>query len=321
MTDHYLSAIESEIEDLKFGNPNQLYDPIKYIMQLGGKRIRPLICLATYSLFRNDWKNVLRQAVALEVFHNFTLMHDDIMDNAPLRRGQPTIHEKWGANTGILSGDVMFVKAYELFAEAHKDILPDILRAFNACAVAVCEGQQIDMNFEKEMTVSDEEYLEMIGKKTAALVGFSSELGGILSEQNNEVLEKLKAYGTSLGLAFQLTDDYLDVYGDIQKFGKQWGGDIISNKKTYLLVRALQKAEGEKLASLRSWISKESFNAHDKIRAIKSIYDSLEIKEDVEKKVNSYFETSDRILDEIGTPGPAKDFLKEFAQSLKSREK
>lgn len=230
----YLGLIEKEIAKYQYGeSPAELYEPISYIMALGGKRLRPLLTMLSYSLYRNDPEKILKAAVAVEVFHNFTLMHDDIMDNAPLRRGQATVHEKWNANVAILSGDVMLVKAYDLLLESNPARLKEVIAKFNKCAAEVCEGQQHDMNFETLSQVNESEYLEMIRQKTSALLGFSLELGAILADAPESDCLLLKNMGESIGMGFQLQDDLLDVYADQEKFGKLVGGDIIANKKRF----------------------------------------------------------------------------------------
>ncbi|HEY3430183.1 MAG TPA: polyprenyl synthetase family protein, partial [Cyclobacteriaceae bacterium] len=218
----YIQLIEQEIKKNKFGKqPASLYEPIRYLMGLGGKRMRPLLTLLAYSLYKDDVKEAIPYAVAVEAFHNFTLMHDDIMDNAPLRRGNKTVHEKWNVNTAILSGDVMLVKVYEMFADLESDKLKKVLKAFNACAAEVCEGQQWDMEFETTSRVKESQYVEMIRQKTAVLLGFSLELGAILGDAPAEDQEALKNFGINIGIGFQLKDDLLDAYADPKKFGKQ----------------------------------------------------------------------------------------------------
>lgn len=229
----YIVSINSAIEQEDFGDkPQELYEPIRYIMSLGGKRMRPLLSLLSYQLYKDNIKEVIPASIAVEIFHNFTLMHDDIMDNAPLRRGQQTVHEKWNSPVAILSGDVMLVKAYQqLIANSPTEKLTEILEKFNRCAIEVCEGQQIDMNFEEQEQVQEADYIEMIRLKTAVLLGFSLEFGGILAMDNEADQALLYQMGVNAGIGFQLMDDLLDVYADQDKFGKQVGGDIIANKK------------------------------------------------------------------------------------------
>lgn len=318
--EQFHNKIESEIGELQFGEPRELYDPIIFIMEKGGKRLRPLLCLLSYNLFASDWQSIIKPALGVEVFHNFTLMHDDIMDKAPLRRGRQTIHEKWNPNIAILSGDVMFVKAYELLMSVEKELVSDVLTNFNRCATHVCEGQQEDMNFETQSSVSVEDYLQMIKKKTAELLGFSVQLGGILAKQNEATLKGLYEFGVNLGLAFQLQDDLLDAYGDTS-FGKQRGGDIITNKKTFLLIKALEKSEGETLKALKDWLDKNEFNSEEKVEAIISIYDKLDIKQEAETMIHEFTESATRELGKIQGNIEALELLEGFTHSLKSREK
>jgi geranylgeranyl diphosphate synthase, type II len=286
----YQKWIEQEIKKQKYGkDPASLYEPIRYLMGLGGKRLRPMFTLLSYGLFKDDVKSVVRYAVAVEAFHNFTLMHDDIMDKAPLRRGKATVHKKWNVNTAILSGDVMLVKVYDMLLTIGADKLKRVLTAFNKCAAEVCEGQQWDMEFEKEKTVTEAQYINMIKLKTAVLLGFSLELGAILANASEEDCIALREFGTNIGIAFQLKDDLLDAYADPKKFGKQVGGDIIANKKTFLLIKALEKATGKQKLELAQWLSAKKYRKPDKINAVKSLYDALDIPALAEKKVNHYF--------------------------------
>lgn len=317
-----VEKINAAIAQNPFGNePAELYDPIRYMMALGGKRLRPLLTLLGYSLWRDEPDAALSPAVGVEVFHNFTLMHDDIMDRAPLRRGQPTVHEKWNGNVAILSGDVMLIQAYELLMEAPPHVLKPLLRKFNRCAAEVCEGQQLDMNFEERTTVSQEEYLHMIRLKTAVLLGFSLELGGLMADATPEACEQLYNFGVNIGIGFQLQDDLLDVYADQDKFGKQVGGDILSNKKTFLLINALQKAKGETAAQLQSWLDKEFFHPKEKVAAITDIYNKLGIRQLTEKKMNEYFRQGFAALDTLDVPEDKKSLLHSFTQQLIIRDK
>jgi geranylgeranyl diphosphate synthase type II len=316
-----LAQIQASIESLAYGgSPQELYAPIGYMMSLGGKRLRPLLALLGYQLFRADWQQVVRPALAIEVFHNFTLMHDDIMDKAPLRRGQATVHKKWNESIAILSGDVMLVNAYELLLEVAPDKLPLILKKFNRCAAEVCEGQQWDMNFEQLATVSEAEYIEMIRLKTAVLLGFSLELGAILADAPASQAALLKDFGDSMGIGFQLKDDLLDVYGEQSKVGKQVGGDIIANKKTYLLIEALHLAEGENRTQLQYWLSKNDFDSREKVEAVTAIYDRLQIKERTEQKIQHYFDKAFGLLARLEVPEAQKQNLLDFTHWLIARE-
>ncbi|MBC8111828.1 MAG: polyprenyl synthetase family protein [Verrucomicrobia bacterium] len=289
-------------------------------MSLGGKRLRPLLTLLGASFFTDNWQIFTKPAIAVEVFHNFTLMHDDIMDKAPLRRGKPTVHEKWNANIAILSGDVMLVQAYELLTDIDPAKLPQVLRAFNRCAAEVCEGQQIDMNFETRNDVSEDEYLDMIRLKTAVLLGFSLKLGGILGGTSEANLTLLKELGENIGIGFQLKDDLLDVFGDQAKFGKQVGGDIIANKKTFLLIEALTQATGQTAKDLNHWLSLKDFDKAEKVAAVTEIYNKLNIKTLTENKINQYFEKGFDCLKKIEAPAEKKFYLQDFIEKLMQRE-
>lgn len=317
----YLQAVSQEINQTKYGeSPIELYEPIDYLMSLGGKRMRPVLTLIGTGIFSDNWQKALKPAIAVEVFHNFTLMHDDIMDAAPLRRGKQTVHEKWNANAAILSGDVMLVAAYELLANVDGKILPQALRRFNRTAAEVCEGQQLDMNFATRQDVSEEEYIEMIRLKTSVLLGFALELGGMIAEASTEDIQLLYEVGVNMGIGFQLKDDILDVYGDPEKFGKQVGGDIIENKKTFLLIEALTKATDETKNALDYWISLTEFDKAEKVKAVTEIYNQLNIRELAEAKMNEYFEKGLKALETLHAPANRKQPLVEFAEMLIERE-
>lgn len=319
---HLVEKINSALGETTYGeHPEELYEPIRYMMALGGKRLRPLLTLLGYSLWQEDAGPAIKPALAVEVFHNFTLMHDDIMDQAPLRRGQATVHEKWNGNTAILSGDVMLVKAYDLLLASPPQLLNTVLRKFNRCAAEVCEGQQLDMNFESRQQVSQEEYLHMIKLKTAVLLGYSLELGAILAGAPEAASEQLYRFGVNMGLGFQLQDDLLDVYADKEKFGKQVGGDILSNKKTFLLINALERAEGEAATSLNNWLEKQQYNPEEKVRAITAIYDQLGIRQLTETKMDEYFNAAFNGLDQLQVPEERKELLRSFTHQLILREK
>lgn len=314
--------LESHIQSLTFGSqPVELYEPIVYLMGLGGKRIRPLLTLLAYSLYKQDYQNILSPALAVEVFHNFTLMHDDIMDNAPLRRGKSTVHEKWNANTAILSGDVMMVRAYDLLLQVPSDKLALCMRHFNRTAAEVCEGQQLDMNFENRDQVSEEEYIDMIRLKTAVLLGFSLQYGALLAGAPEEDVQRLYDFGVSIGIGFQLKDDLLDVYADKAKFGKQVGGDIIANKKTYLLIKAKELAKDGDAEVLRYWGNVQDFEKEDKVKAVTSLYDSLGIRKITEEKMAAYFTKGFEQLDQVHPLyNESLQVLKYLARDLVNRE-
>jgi geranylgeranyl diphosphate synthase, type II len=314
--------INHTLSTLRYGEqPSELYEPIRYIMALGGKRIRPMLVLLSAKMFDDDIEKALLPAAGVEVFHNFTLMHDDIMDKAPLRRGQQTVHEKWNANIAILSGDVMLVRAYELMAKAEPDKLGRVLQLFSKTAAEVCEGQQLDMNFEQRTEVSIPEYIQMITLKTAVLVGFSLELGAILQGAPDTDAEHLKAFGDNIGIAFQLRDDLLDVYGDKDKFGKQVGGDILSDKKTFLMLTALEQANPEQLQTIVSWRDKtQETIAEAKVQAITKVYDELNIRQQTEQRIDLYFKEALRHLDAIALPDERKATIRGLALQLMERD-
>ncbi|MFD2036996.1 polyprenyl synthetase family protein [Belliella marina] len=321
--DKLLQDLENHIQGFQYGDsPFELYEPISYIMSLGGKRIRPLLTLMAYALYKDDYESILTPAAAVEVFHNFTLMHDDIMDDAPLRRGKVTVHEKWNANTAILSGDVMLVKAYGMLVDISPEKLPEILRLFNQTAAEVCEGQQHDMNFEQVENVTEEDYIDMIRQKTAVLLGFALQFGALLADAPKEEAQKLYDFGVNIGIGFQLKDDLLDVYADQAKFGKQVGGDIIANKKTFLLIKAKELAQGELKTQLEEWIAKDGFDKQEKVKAVTTIYDQIGIKELAEAKMQEYFKKSFDQYHSLHVPNLSGfKLLLELTQDLVHREK
>jgi geranylgeranyl diphosphate synthase type II len=317
-----LAALEKEIAGLEFGKePANLYEPLRYVMQLGGKRLRPMLCLLAYQLFDNQWEKALLPAISVEVFHNFTLIHDDLMDNAPLRRNQPTVHRKWNPNVAILSGDVMLVKVYDLLLEKIPHIhLKTVLQAFNLCATQVCEGQQLDMDFETSAGITKSDYLKMIELKTAVLLGFALEMGGILGGASSEEAHLLRKIGINAGIGFQLQDDFLDVYGDPKTFGKQVGGDIIENKKTYLLLDALEKAEGQTAEELQGWLQ-ESQRPTEKVAAVRQIYDQLEVGKATKERYQAYFTQAVLGLERLPISDTRKNPLRNLFHQLFMREK
>lgn len=317
----YQKLIEQEIGRKKYGKtPASLYEPIRYLMGLGGKRLRPMLTLLSYSLYKDDVKRIVPFSLAVEAFHNFTLMHDDIMDKAPLRRGKATVHEKWNVNTAILSGDVMLVKVYDILADLDPTVFKPVMKAFNQCAAEVCEGQQWDMEFETTAAVTEAQYLNMIRLKTAVLLGFSLEYGAILAGAPEKDRLALRSFGTSVGIGFQLKDDLLDAYGDPDKFGKQVGGDIISNKKTWLLIKALEKAQGKQKTELLKWIQAPRFNKKEKVNAVKSIYDGLKIPGLAAKKIDLYFNKGFADLEGLDVHTHTKAILKNYTEGLIQRQ-
>jgi geranylgeranyl diphosphate synthase, type II len=319
---NYIKAITKAAEEQTYGeSPKELYEPLSYIMSLGGKRMRPALTLMAYNLYKEDWEKVIEPALAVEVFHNFTLLHDDIMDDAPLRRGEPTVHEKWNTNTAILSGDVMLVAAYELLGNIDTAYFKQAFKRFNRTAAEVCEGQQMDMNFETKDDVTADEYLEMIKLKTSVLLGFALELGGLMAGQDESEQALLYDIGINFGLGFQVKDDILDVFGDQVKVGKQVGGDIIENKKTWLLIKALELSEGKKEGlELRNWIAKKEFDKTEKVDAVRAIYKTLGIPELAEGLMESYFKKGFEDIWKLSCGPYGKQELKSFGEYLMARE-
>lgn len=315
------AKINDGVDQLFFPlHPAELYEPIKYILSLGGKRMRPVLLLMACDLFGGDPDKALSPALAIEVFHNFTLMHDDIMDNAPLRRGKTTVHEKWNKNVAILSGDVMLVESYKLMMQVDSNLLSRVLNIFNDTAVGVCEGQQFDMEFEQRNDVHIDEYINMIRLKTAVLLGGALKIGAVIGGANENDADLLQTFGEQLGVAFQLQDDILDVYGDPEKFGKQVGGDILSNKKTFLLIKALELANAEQAAELNKWFSNTLVNPKEKIDAVTGLYDQLDIRHHAWKTMHTYADKAFMALDAIVLPDSNKQYLRGFADGLMVRE-
>ena len=316
-----LQLLHTRISQLDFGtDPVELYDPLRYMMELGGKRLRPLLTLAGADLFGGKPEKALMPALGVEVFHNFTLMHDDIMDQAPLRRGQPTVHHKWNSTIAILSGDVMLVKAYELVMQVDDRLLRTVLELFNKCAAQVCEGQQYDMNFETRAQVGIDEYLHMIKLKTAVLVGFGLQMGALIGGAPAAQADLLRQFATNVGIAFQLKDDLLDVYADQSKFGKQVGGDILSNKKTFLLLSALERANPAQLAELKHWLQFTPANPAEKVQAVTEIYNQLGVRQLTADKMTHYFSLALNQLSEVQANETKKAQLRQFAEDLMLRE-
>ena len=299
-------------------HPARLYDPIRYIMRFGGKRIRPVLLLLSSGLFNKDITIAIEAALAIETFHNFTLVHDDIMDNAPLRRGKDTVHIKWGINNAILSGDVMMVEANKHLTNLDTAILKDALQCFNTTAQGVCEGQQLDMEFEERADVSIEEYINMIRLKTAVLVGGSMKLGAIVGGASQHDAELLYQFGENFGIAFQLQDDILDVYGDPAKFGKQVGGDIISNKQTFLLLKLKEIATAADLSLLEEQLMNTDYQI--KISQVTGLYDKYHIRELAAVRMKQYQETAFTALELVSVQGPGKEEIENLAKTLIHRE-
>jgi len=315
------SLIDNKIKQLSLpANPARLYEPIRYILGLGGKRLRPLLALMSYNLFSESIDESILPALSVEVFHNFTLVHDDIMDKAPMRRGNDTVHIKWDNNVAILSGDAMLVKAYQLLEQAPQDKLPALLTAFNKSALEVCEGQQFDMDFEDRSldnnVVTEAEYMNMIRLKTAVLFGLSFQLGGILGAQHENIVQQLYDAGVHLGLAFQLQDDLLDLYGG-ENFGKQVGGDILNAKKTFLLVKALELANDDDSREIINIIGSNEIPDKEKIAAVKLLYDSYKIHDIAQLKTEEHLSDFQETI--IGINSSRATVMLDFVNSLAHR--
>ena len=322
---HIESAIKELFADLKFtAEPAGLYDPLRYMMEIGGKRIRPRLCLSTYSLYNDSFSDeILCPAAALEVFHSFTLIHDDIMDKAPVRRGVPTVYKKWNENTAILSGDVMSIESYKLIAKAPAKVLPDALELFSKTAAEVCEGQQYDMDFENMESVPMADYLKMIGLKTAVLIACSAKMGALVGGAPAEHCELLYRFGYDLGLAFQIADDWLDTYGDVKVFGKAIGGDILNNKKTWLLTRAFEKAgdlRADLLAAMDIPVTSDEHKAA-KIEAVKGIYDALEIGKEAQQEIARLHTQALGYVSQLNLTPEAEAVLHNYASTLIGRNR
>ena len=313
--------IEQELEKYPFeSSPAELYEPVKYIISLGGKRLRPAITLMACSIFSDAVQNSLKPALAFEIFHNFTLLHDDLMDNSGIRRGNETVHIKWNPNTAILSGDVMSILAYKILSESPQDILPDLLQLFNTTALEVCEGQQWDMNFESRSDVSVEEYLRMIELKTAVLLAASLKSGALAGGANQLESDLLYEFGRHLGIAFQIRDDYLDVFGDTEVFGKKIGNDILTDKKTFLLIKALELSEGKTREELLGWLEKKEHDPSRKITGVSQIFSSLELDRISTELATSHYEKAMHFLDRVDAPVERKAPMAEMAKTLMARE-
>lgn len=320
-SEQILTQINEYIDNLAYERkPQSLYDPIKYVLSLGGKRIRPMLMLLSYNLFKEDTETILAPACGLETYHNYTLLHDDLMDNAALRRGRQTVHQKWDANTAILSGDSMLVLAYQRIAQCDASRLKDVLTLFTETALEIGEGQQYDMDFEHRNDVNENEYIEMIRLKTSVLLACGMKMGAILADASAADADNLYKFGEQIGLAFQLQDDFLDVYGDSKVFGKAIGGDIVSNKKTYMLINAFNHANEAQKAELRHWVGMKDFDAHEKIAAVTRLYNEIGINKMAEKKIAYYFECSRQYLDAVKVASERKAELVAYASLMMNRK-
>lgn len=301
--------------------PQTLFEPMQYILSLGGKRLRPLFTLMATNLFSDDIKQSISPAVAIEVFHNFSLLHDDLMDRSDMRRGQLTVHRKWNDNVAILSGDAMLIEAYKQIAKVPQAVLPEILELFSTTALEVCQGQQFDMDFESRMDVTESEYIEMIRLKTAVLLACALKIGAIIAKAPIQDIDLLYQFGINIGLAFQLKDDLLDVYGDSKTFGKKIGGDILCNKKTFLLIKALKNAKGKQKKELERWITATDFDPELKIKEVTNIYNELNLKQISESFIEKYYLAALDCLSGIDVVDERKKMLLSLSENLMYREK
>lgn len=316
-----LEKINSYLDNLPYTRePQSLYEPVKYALSMGGKRIRPSLMLMAYNMFKDDPESILPTACAIETYHNYTLLHDDLMDNAAMRRGMPTVHVKWDANTAILSGDSMLVLAFQRMMQCAPDKLKPVLDLFTETSLEIGEGQQYDMDFESRTDVTEDEYIEMIRLKTSVLLACSLKLGAIQADAPAADADNLYKFGELMGLAFQLQDDYLDVYGDPAVFGKAIGGDILCNKKTYMLINAYNRAGDDMRGELTRWVTAEEFDPAEKIAAVTAIYDKVGIKELAEQKINYYFDQSRKYLAAVNVPDERKSVLAGYTDKMMKRK-
>ena len=318
-TKELTQKINMAVEGIQYNaEPKNLYEPIRYILSIGGKRIRPLLMLMGYNLYKEDVDTIMDNALALETYHNFTLLHDDLMDKSDLRRGNPTVHKKWNENTAILSGDTMLIMAYQLFNKGVQN--ETAWSSFNDATLGVCEGQQYDIDFETRNDVTEAEYMEMIRMKTSLLLGYALKIGALLGGADQEDVENLYTFGEKMGLAYQLQDDLLDVYGDPTKFQKKLGGDIVENKKTFMLIQAYLHADSTQKAELDRWMNVKDFNPEEKIAAVTHIYNLLSIDKLAKQKIEDIFAESLKSLDRVKVTEEKKTELRLFANKLMGRE-
>ena len=316
-----LDKINNHISEIQFTRtPKGLYEPIEYILSLGGKRIRPVLMLMGYNLYREDVPSIYDPATAIEVYHNHTLLHDDLMDRSDVRRGKPTVHKVWNDNTAVLSGDAMLILAFRYMTGCPQEHLKEVMDLFSLTTLEICEGQQLDMEFESRCDVTEDEYIEMIRLKTAVLLAASLKIGAILAGATAEDAENLYHFGMHIGVAFQLQDDLLDVYGDPEVFGKKIGGDILCNKKTYMLIKALEHADEKQQEELNRWLNAETFQPAEKIEAVTEIYNQLNIRNVCENKMREYYTLAMESLEAVAVAEEKKKELKNLVKLLMYRE-
>jgi geranylgeranyl diphosphate synthase type II len=319
-SEEILAMVNQGLADLQLERqPFGLYKPIRYVLSIGGKRVRPVLLLIAYNMYKDDVQTVLPSAVAVETYHNYTLLHDDVMDRAEVRRGKPCVHKVWNENTAILSGDSMLVMAYQLVTQCPSGCLKSVLDLFTATALEIGEGQQYDVDFEERMDVKAEEYIEMIRLKTSVLLACALKMGALQAGAPAEDCDLLYRFGESVGLAFQLQDDLLDVYGDFDTFGKRIGGDILCNKKTYMLIKALEGADETQRSQLEHWIDAKEYNPNEKVAAVTSLYNEIGVRALCEDLINKYFDEARQVLDKVSLPAEKKEVLWQYALGLLGR--
>ena len=315
----YQKEIDNKLSKIILSNnPKELYDPVRYMLKMKSKRVRPILAILAYKLVHPNWKKVIQPCLCLELFHNFTLIHDDIMDKAPIRRGKKTIHEKWNKNIGILSGDLLMILAYDMISGLPKNILSKTMLKFNEISIKVCEGQQLDMNYQTRKNIDEKQYIEMIRLKTATLIGLSLQFGGLLANMNNNNLNTLYKIGELFGIGFQLRDDLLDVYGS-KNFGKKIGGDILENKKTFLSVKAYELSSKKERKNLDYWKKKKK-SSKEKIKKVTEIFDKLNLKELTEEKIKSFFNLAYKKLESLNVKNSNKEELTDYLTKLFERK-
>ena len=316
-----LKKVNEALEQLPYDRkPASLYEPIRYVLSLGGKRIRPVLMLMAYNLWKDDPERIMMQALGLETYHNFTLLHDDLMDNADMRRGHETVHKKWNANQAILSGDTMLLQAFDRVGDCEADKMKDVMDVFIVTTFEVGEGQQYDVEFETRNDVTEDEYIEMIRLKTSVLLACALKIGAILAGASKADADNLYKFGEQIGLAFQLQDDLLDVYGDPKVFGKNIGGDITSNKKTYMLINAVNRANASQREELMRWIDATTFDRNEKVAAVTRLYDEIGIRQLCEEKMEACYQLGLQYFDKVQVSDERKAILKAYAAAMMKRQ-
>ena len=316
-----LKKVNEALDNLVYDRqPASLYDPIKYVLSIGGKRVRPVLTMLAYNLYKDDPLSIMSQAIGLETYHNFTLLHDDLMDHADMRRGHETVHKKWDANRAILSGDTMLLQAFERVEDCDPAKLPAVFKVFIQTTLEIGEGQQLDVEFETRNDVTEDEYIEMIRLKTSVLLACACKVGAIMADAPAEDIENMYKFGEKLGLAFQLQDDLLDVYGNPAVFGKNIGGDITSNKKTYMLINAVNRANPAQREQLMKWINAKEFDRNEKVKAVTELYNEIGIRKICEQKIEEYYQESLVNLAKVNLPEERKAELKAYAAEMMKRQ-